>query len=138
MKPRLMDPMHIEANVSKNILQTILGMPGKDSRAVQLNCDAYGVHRSAWWNPESEDELPLAPWQLDADSRVIFMERLANMVFPSKYGIEFEYSFGAEWPRGLKSHDYHCLVRHGFPTAIHDLLTPLVRQAIYAICDSLR
>jgi hypothetical protein len=138
MKPHLMDPIHIEANVSKNILQKILGMLGKDSKGVQLNYEAYGVHRNAWWNPESGDELPLAPWQLDTDSRVIFMEKLANMVFPSKYGTGFEYSFGGEWPRGLKSHDYHCLVRHGFPTAIRGLLTLLVRQAIYAICDSFR
>jgi hypothetical protein len=138
MKPHLIDLMHIETNVSKNILQIILGMPGKDSRTVQLNCEAYGVHRSAWWNPESENELPLAPWQLDVDSRVIFMERLANMVFPSKYGVGFEYSFGANWPRGLKSHDYHFLVPHKFPTAIRGLLTLFVRQAIYAIFDSFR
>jgi hypothetical protein len=138
MKPHLIDPMHIEANVSKNILQTILGMPSKDSRAVQLYYQAYGVHKSAWWNPKSRDELPLAPSQLDADSRLIFMERLANMVFLSKYDVGFQYSFGVEWPKGLKSHDYHWLVHHGFPTTIRGLLTPLVRQAIYAICDSFR
>ncbi len=63
------------------------------------------------------------------------MGRLKAMIFPSRYGSGFAYSFDAEWPRGLKSHDYHCLIRHGFPIAIRGLLTPMVCKAIYAICD---
>jgi hypothetical protein len=132
-----MDPMHIKANVSKTNLQSILRMLGKDFKAVRLNCEAHGVHRTAWCIPD-EEELPFAPWQLDAKERVTFMDRLKNMVFPSKYGTGFEYSFREIWPRGLKSHDYQSLVCHGFPIAIWGLLTPLVRKAIYSICDSFR
>lgn len=134
MKPHLMDPMHIEANVAKNLLQTIMGMEGKDSRAIRLCCQAYGVQEAAWCIPGSSD-LPQAPWILDDAERAIFMERMRRLKFPSRYGAGFTYSFDAEWPRGLKSHDYHCMMRHGFAVAIRGLLTPLVRKAIYALCD---
>lgn len=137
LKPHLMDPMHIEANVAKNILHTIMGMHGKDSRAVRHNCEAYNMHSAAWCIP-GEDNLPDAPWVLLEGERMIFMRRLSSMTFPSRYGAGFAYSFGAEWPRGLKSHDFHCLIRHGFPTAIRGLLTPKVRKAIYAICDAFK
>ncbi|CAM6086236.1 unnamed protein product [Calypogeia fissa] len=133
-KPHLMDPMHIEANVAKNLLQTIMGIHGKDSRAVQQNFEAFQMHEDAWSAPDDPD-LPPAPWILSVEERVIFMDKLSKMIFPTMYGAGFMYSFGAEWPRGLKSHDYHCLIQHGFSTAIRGLLTPLVRQAIYAICD---
>lgn len=129
-----MDPMHIEANVSKNLLQTIMGMEGKDSRAVRLNCEAYNVQPAAWCIP-GVPELPAAPWILSVPERRIFMRRLKAMTFPSRYGSGFAYSFNADWPRGLKSHDYHCLIRHGFPVAIRGLLTPLIRKAIYALCN---
>lgn len=134
LKPHLMDSMHIEANVAKNLLHTIMGMATKDGRAVRRNCEAFGVHQETWCIP-GDEELPPAPWILTSDERATFMSRLATMVFPTRYGAGFEYSFGADWPRGLKSHDYHCLIRHGFPTAIRGLLTPLVRSAIYALCN---
>lgn len=136
-KPHLMDPMHIEANVAKNILHTIMGTHGRDTRAVRVNCQAYNVHRRAWCIPGNPD-LPHAPWVLRADERTIFMDRLRRMSFPSRYGAGFAYSFGADWPRGLKSHDYHCLIRHGFAIAIRGLLTPEIRRAIYAICDAFK
>jgi hypothetical protein len=60
MKPHFLDSMHIEANVSKNLLHTILGMLAKDLRAVRLNCQAYNVQQPAWCIPGSPD-LPPAP-----------------------------------------------------------------------------
>lgn len=132
-----MDPMHIESNVAKNLLQTILGMEGKDTRAIRANCQAFGVHREAWIDPTKAD-LPDAPWVLGPNGRRIFMERLCRLRFPRFYGAGFAYSFSTDWPRGLKSHDYHCLMRHGFPVAIRGLLTPEVRNAIYGLCSVFR
>jgi hypothetical protein len=67
-----MDSMHIEANVSKNLLHTILGMLAKDLCAVQLNFQAYNVQRPAWCIPGCPD-LPPEPWILGPKEKQIFM-----------------------------------------------------------------
>ena len=137
MRPHLMDPMHIEANVAKNLLHTILGKEGKDGHAVRSNCKAYKVQPDSWCGPNGV--LPPAPWILTTAERRIFMERLSTMRYPTGYGAGFKYSFSnCDMPRGLKSHDYHCLLQHGFPGAIRGLLTPLVCKAIYALCAIFR
>jgi hypothetical protein len=136
-KPHLLDLMHIEANVAKTILQTIWGHDGKDGFEVRSVCEAYNVHRSAWIIPGT-DILQKAQWILSAEEKRKFCERIREVSFPTAYGSGFVRSFENEDPRGLKSHDYRCLLHHGFPIAIRGLLTPTVRNAIYAISKIFR
>lgn len=133
----MLDPMHIGANVAKNLLQTILGKEGKDGIAVQTICEAYKVQPASWCIADVAP--PHAPWVMSTTERKIFMERLSSMRFPTGYGAGFKYSFSnCDMPRGLKSHDYHCLLHHGFPGAIRGLLTPAVCKAIYKLCEVFR
>lgn len=124
-----MDGMHIEANVAKNVLQTLCGFDKKDNESVRESCESPMVLPMAHMIPGCSTP-PNSPWIFTREEKQTFKKRLPNIKFPIGYGVGFSKSFSGTSPKGLKSHDYHCLLQHGFPIAICGLLTPKVWEAV--------
>ncbi|KAL3696095.1 hypothetical protein R1sor_010171 [Riccia sorocarpa] len=64
MIQHLLDPMHIEANVTKSLIKRIFGE--KDGKPTRRACEEFGVHPEAWIQVSDGgiESLPPAPWIL--------------------------------------------------------------------------
>ncbi|KAL3681584.1 hypothetical protein R1sor_024540 [Riccia sorocarpa] len=62
MIQHLLDPMHIEANVTKSLIKWIFGE--KDGKPAKRACEEFGVHPEAWiqMSDGGIESLPPAPW----------------------------------------------------------------------------
>ncbi|KAL3697415.1 hypothetical protein R1sor_011491 [Riccia sorocarpa] len=101
MIQHLLDPMHIEANVTKSLIKRIFGE--KDGKPARRACEEFGVH------PEAEIRFPTG--------------------FGSCLRKGFEKD-GPKWPSALKSHDYHILLQYVIPISLQGLGTQDLRDAI--------
>ncbi|KAL3696626.1 hypothetical protein R1sor_010702 [Riccia sorocarpa] len=107
MIQHILDPMHIEANVTKSLIKRIFGE--KDGKPARRACEEFGVHPEAWIQVEIR--------------------------FPTGFGSCLRKGFekdGPKWPSTLKSHDYHILLQYVLPICLQGLGTQDLRDAI---CD---
>jgi hypothetical protein len=115
--------MHIETNVSKNVLGFLYGT--KDSKGVRASCQKMGMHRHAWI---AEDENPRdhpPKWQLSIPDRKAMNEMFAKIRLPTGYGARLRLATkGKESgpPVGLKSHDHHKMMQHILPVALRSIV----------------
>jgi hypothetical protein len=135
--------MHIEVNVSKNVLGFLYGT--KDSKGVRANCKQMGMHRHAWI-PEGGD-LPHDPpkWQLSAADCKSMNHMFANIKLPTGYGAMLRKAAkGKESgpPVGLKSHDHHKMMHHILPVVLRSIVkdpaSRALRATIYDLCEIFR
>lgn len=79
----MLDPMHIEGNVSKFITKYILGE--RDGIRSRQACKEEGVHRSAWIRRDSDgnEYMPPAPWILSDGDRAEFKKRITSIRMPT-------------------------------------------------------
>jgi hypothetical protein len=135
--------MHIECNVSKNIIGFLWGT--KDSKGVRANCWKMGMHRHAWI---AEDENPSdrpPNWQLSVPCRKAMNEMFTKIKLPTGYGAMLRHAAkGKESgpPVGLKSHDHHKMLHHILPMTLRSVVinpeSHALRQAIYDLCEIFR
>lgn len=113
----LLDPMHIEVNVAKNLMKHIYGT--NDSRAVREDAEEAGVVSMSWITEEGES--PEAQWVLPTHVLKRMNGMICKMKFPSHYGAGFRRCTTGQdvgLPIGLKSHDYHKLMQHILPVVL--------------------
>ncbi|KAL3702571.1 hypothetical protein R1sor_020593 [Riccia sorocarpa] len=135
MIQHLVDPMHIEANVTKSLIKRIFGE--KDDKLARRACEEFGVHQEAWIQVSDGgiESLPPAPWILTTEERKICKKCISEIRFPTGFGSCLRKGFekdGPKWPSALKSHDYHILLQYVLPICLQDLGTQDLRDAI---CD---
>ncbi|KAL3691388.1 hypothetical protein R1sor_005039 [Riccia sorocarpa] len=135
MIQHLLDPMHIEANVTKSLIKRIFGE--KDGKPARRACEEFGVHPEAWIQVSDGgiESLPPAPWILTTEERKICKKRISEIRFPTGFGSCLRKGFekdGPKWPSALKSHDYHILLQYVLPICLQGLGTQDLRDAI---CD---
>ncbi|KAL3683218.1 hypothetical protein R1sor_001240 [Riccia sorocarpa] len=82
MIQHLLDPMHIEVNVTKSLIKRIFGE--KDGKPARLACEEFGVHPEAWIQVSDGgiESLPPAPWILTTEERKIYKKRISEIRFP--------------------------------------------------------
>ncbi|KAL3701030.1 hypothetical protein R1sor_019052 [Riccia sorocarpa] len=135
MIQHLLDPMHIETNVSKSLIKRIFGE--KDGKPARRACEEFGVHLEAWIQVSHGgiESLPPTPWILTTEERKICKKRISEIRFPTGFGSCLRKDFekdGPKWPSALKSHDYHILLQYVLPICLQGLGTQDLRDAI---CD---
>ncbi|KAL3702456.1 hypothetical protein R1sor_020478 [Riccia sorocarpa] len=83
MIQHLLDPMHIEANVTKSVINRIFGE--KDGKPARRACEEFGVHPEAWIQVSDRgiESLPPAPWILTMEERKICKKRISEIRFPT-------------------------------------------------------
>ncbi|KAL3687700.1 hypothetical protein R1sor_014009 [Riccia sorocarpa] len=132
MIQHLLDPMHIEANVTKSLIKRIFGE--KDGKPARRACEEFGVHPEAWIQVSDGgiESLPPAPWILTTEERKICKKRISEIRFPTGIQTSGFEKDGPKWPSALKSHDYHILLQYVIPICLQGLGTQDLRDAI---CD---
>jgi hypothetical protein len=139
----LLDPMHIEGNVGKSVIQALYG---EKERKWREACEEFDRHPDVWVSnsevhPTSGKRTPSAPWVLGVHERREFRQRIGDMRFPTGYGANLRKAFGrednAKWPRYLKTHDYHRLLQHIIPIAIIGLGSEEVQHALSSLATLL-
>src|SRR5450759_5112868 len=94
------------------------------------------------WSLERKNRV--APWVLPRQVRKEMNHLLLTVKFPTGYGAKLKSSCQggtADEPTGLKSHDYHKLMQHLLPLALHSCVAdirPAVCKVIYDLCDIFR
>jgi hypothetical protein len=138
----LLDPMHIEVNITKSLLRNVYGT--RDNLSVRRDCQKAGMHRRSW--PKiGQDGKPKrvrredTSWILDKEVRKAMNALFCSTRFPTKYGAKLRNCCNPrnakEPPHGLKSHDYHKIMQHVLPIALRacdqNARTKRLREAIY-------
>ncbi|XP_060190507.1 uncharacterized protein LOC132619696 [Lycium barbarum] len=112
-----LDVMHIERNVSDNILSTVMNMVGKTKDTLKSRYDLVDLGIRQGLHPIEDGDNILLPAVLDAFSSNI--SRCVN-VFEKKIHV-------------LKRHDHHVLLQDIFLVAIRGLLPKEVCEPIIAL-----
>lgn len=139
--PHLLDPMHIEGNVCRSLVNHMFGDKGDNWRAA---CVEHNMHSELWSYRSSDGQMvyPSSIWVLSREEKRILTQRLGSYRLPTGYGANLRRAFGQDdmdkWPGYLKTHDYHRLVQHILPVAIIGLGTPQLRKAIWSLAKLLR
>ena len=135
--------MHIEVNVTKNMLKHIYG--ANDGIAIRNDCKDMRVHQMSWVDEHGQFDRASASWIFP---RAILKEMnkiFSTTRFPSHYGVSFQGSCQPNdfhIPHGLKSHDYHKMMQHMLPIAVRcaspDPDYKSLRECIYELSTLFR
>lgn len=123
--------MHVERNVSANILQHLFG--AKDSPAVRRDMEHVGRFPNLWLQrPEGSEHYlqPKAPYVFSDREKRNFLNLVSSIQTPSGYSATLQRHIGSERLHGLKSHDHHVLLQDILPAAVRHMLPPGPRLAL--------
>ena len=108
----LLDAMHCEKNLYKNMTKTVLGM--KDSYGSREDMKDLGIREELWLQPPQNNResfhIPHAPYILRGAQRTRVMDIIRNLKTPSNYVGAIHKCFEDGQLRYMKSHDYHVLM----------------------------
>ena len=128
--------MHVERNVSSNILKHIMGE--KDTPAGRRDMEEAGVFPHLWLQREGDVGdyiMPRAPWVFSAQEKAAFLRTVSQTRVPSGYSSTLTKHVGELKLAGLKSHDHHCLLQQVLPVAIRHSLGRGPPLAIIGMVD---
>ncbi|XP_042964577.1 uncharacterized protein LOC122298784 [Carya illinoinensis] len=122
-----LDVMHIEKNISENILGTLMNILGKtkDNSNSQRDLEILGFRKELHLKREGERTImPHASYTLHGDERNKFCEWLAEVKFPDGFASNITHyvSVCDSKISGLKSHDHHVFLQTLLPIAVGGFL----------------
>ncbi|KAL7606445.1 hypothetical protein Lser_V15G18818 [Lactuca serriola] len=133
--PHCIDFMHVEKNVGESLTGTIVNVPGKtkDGYKALLDLVHYGLKPKL--HPQIEGNntaLPAAGCTLTKEEKDKFCETLYNLRVPQGYCSNFSSLVSVKDRKliGLKSHDYHMLIKE----IIVDELDKLQEELCVTLC----
>ncbi|GJT05537.1 putative transposon, En/Spm-like protein [Tanacetum coccineum] len=114
--PHCIDFMHVEKNVGESLVGTLLNVPGKTKDGVNARLDLLelGIKPELFARQDEEKTtLPPAGYTLTNAEKDIFCETLSNIRVPQGYCSNFSSLVNLKDRKliGLKSHDYHMLMK---------------------------
>ncbi|KAL0007409.1 hypothetical protein SO802_008911 [Lithocarpus litseifolius] len=131
-----LDVMHIEKNVTDNIIGTLLGLKGKtkDNPEARLDLQAMGI-RSALHLKSSvggKYTMPHACFNMTAREKDGFLQVLKDVRVPDGYAsnISRRVNLKDRTISGLKSHDNHILMQQLLPIALRKSLPASVTRPL--------
>lgn len=130
-----LDVMHIERNVSDNVLGTVLNMKGKTKDTLKSRYDLVDMgirHNLHPYVDGSKVWLPAATYALSTNEKTIFCKFLANLQVPDGFSSNISrcVNVNGKTISGLKCHDHHILLQIILPLAIRGLLPKDVCEPI--------
>ena len=125
-----LDVMHIERNVSDNLLRHLFGE--KDSLETRRDMAQAGKMPSLHLVQSASGNYikPKAPYTLSESEKTDFLTRVSSTQVPSGYSSTLTKHIGEKRLMGLKSHDHHILIQQILPAAVRNLLSRGVRETI--------
>ncbi|XP_048502914.2 uncharacterized protein LOC104883277 [Beta vulgaris subsp. vulgaris] len=136
-----LDVMHIEKNVSDNILSTLMNIKGKTKDTIKARIDLMNMGIRADLHPILEGDkvrVPLASYTLNSTAKAAICEMFATMKSPDGYlsNISRCVRDSGKKISGLKSHDHHVFIQQLLPLATRGFLPnnvyePLVELSSY-------
>lgn len=128
-----LDVMHIERNVSDNILRHLFGE--KDSLATRQDMEEVGrmEHLHLQPGPDGNYIKPRAAYVFTAQERKQFLHLVSTTKVPTGYSSTLTKHIGESRLAGLKSHDHHILIQQILPASVRNLLSRGVRETIIRV-----
>ncbi|XP_042973033.1 uncharacterized protein LOC122304832 [Carya illinoinensis] len=110
-----LDVMHIEKNISENILGSFMNIPGKtkDNTNSRRDLEILGFRKELHLKREGERvTMPHASYTFHGDERNKFREWLAEVKYPDGFDANITHCVSVRDSKisGLKSHDHHVLL----------------------------
>lgn len=127
----VLDVMHIEKNIAKNVLKFLFG--DKDTPQSRRDLQHMGVRCELWLRPRGNGQTfvkPHALYVLTDEERKMFFEEVSALRTPTGYGSVFSKHLCKSKYSGLKSHDYHCLIQQIIPVVSITLLQPFEKTTL--------
>ncbi|XP_019255076.1 PREDICTED: uncharacterized protein LOC109233657 [Nicotiana attenuata] len=133
-----LDMMHIEKNVSHNILSTVMNVVGKTKDTLKSRYDLVDLGTRQGLHPIHDRNnvlLPAACYALSPEEKLKVCNFLANLKVPDAFSSNISRCVKVEEKKihGLKSHDHHVLLEDIFPLAIYGVLPKEVSEPIIEI-----
>jgi hypothetical protein len=129
-----LDTMHIERNISNNMLKHMFGE--KDTPAVRRDMEAAGKfsHLHLKEVARTNDWLqPRAPYVLTEQEKVELLALISGTKVPSGYSSTLIKHVGENRLAGLKSHDHHYLLQQILPATVYNTLDNGIRETIIKV-----
>jgi hypothetical protein len=132
--------MHVEMNMCERLLGTLLNTDGKtrDHGHAQANLEKMGIRHELWLDDSEKGiELPTLCITRSKHEKKEFCGFLKNVKIPSDYSTNVSklISFpDLNVAPGVKSHDFHVLLRQMIAIGIQNILPVNIREAIINFC----
>ena len=122
-----LDVMHIEKNVSDNILGTLMSIQGKNKDTLKARLDLVKMKIRDKLHPKVVDgkvRVPIAIYTLRSDAKVAICRMFAKMKSPDGYlsNISRCVKDNGKKISCLKSHDHHVFIEQLLPLALRGFL----------------
>ena len=132
---RTVDFMHIEKNISDNIVGTLLNIEGSTKETDKAREDLEDMNiRSQFWlklGPNKGTLKPFCTYVLMKDEAKLFYDYVRTVKLPDGYGSNIAQRVTDNNKLfGMKSHDSHVLLQKLLPAGILTLLTAQVRGTL--------
>lgn len=122
--------MHIERNVSDNIMKHLFGEKDSlDTRRDMMQADKMH-HLHLQLGRAGNYLKPRAPYVFSESEKALFLTLITNTRVPSGYSSMLTKHIGEKRLNGLKSHDHHVLIQQLLPAAVRNSLSSGMRQTI--------
>jgi hypothetical protein len=129
-----LDVMHIERNISNNILKHIFGK--KDTPIVRRDMEAVCkfLHLHLREVPGSNDYYqPKAPYVFSEREKAEFLALISRTRVPSGYSSTLIKHAREKRLTDLKSQDHHCLIQQVLSAAVRNMLHMGIRETIIKV-----
>ncbi|XP_056695364.1 uncharacterized protein [Spinacia oleracea] len=118
-----LDVMHIEKNVSENILGTLLSMDkSRDSKNDREALEAWRIKSHLWLstNPNGSECMTPASYSMSTEEKERFLNILQKIKVPDGYGSNLSSCVNMKQRKliNLKSHENHVLMQDILPVAL--------------------
>lgn len=137
------DLMHLEKNVSENILGTLLGnsKKGKDGVNARADLEILQIRKSL--HPIREGNktyIPPAIFFMTNEEKTLFCKAISNVRVPDGYSTNISRCVNVKEKclHGLKSHDHHVIMQHLLPLAIRRVLPRPLILVLLELCAIFR
>lgn len=136
-----LDVMHIEKNVSDNVLGTLMNINGKtkDTIKAQIHLMNMGIRDELHLSLDGDKvRIPVASYTLNSNAKAAICEMFAGIKFPDGYlsNISRCVKENGKKISCMKSHDHHVFIEQLLPLAARGFLPnnvyePLVELSIF-------
>lgn len=137
--------MHIEKNVSENIVGTFLGQgkKSKDNYETRLDLIQLGIRKELHpkKRPRSDTTfMPRACYQMNRDEKGLFLKILKLIKPPDEFSSNISRCVQLNEKKlvGMKSYDHHMLMQEYLPIALRGTLPDHVSSTIIELSDFFR